>query len=215
MAEFTKKDTAILITRITMHYPNTFKNYDKDKIKLMIESWHEYLKDLEKNVVVASYKKYVATNTSGFAPNIADIRKNAVIVAEGEKIEAIEAWELVMKRVRKYGTYQEKEAIESMDDFSAKVTKMIGYKDLCLCPLDTIGVIKGQFIKAYNSLRDREQEHKQLTPDILSLINKNKKLASNQEIKKIEYKADVKQIKINKKINPMEHIKNILNIKVV
>jgi hypothetical protein len=131
-----------------------YPRFDVDDIKLKL--WYEMLKDIPYMVAQTMVKKYICENP--YPPTISDIREAVAEVArskEGE-LDAGGSWGEVMRCIRNYGIYNPEEALSNMSRRTAEVVKRIGWREICQS--ESLSVIRGQFIKIYESLEKRERK---------------------------------------------------------
>jgi len=150
----------------------------------MVSLWYELLGDIDFNLAKAAVKKLLLE--SPYPPSIADIRKRAVeiLTPEEEKIDAAEAWGEVERAMRFYGFYREAEALESMSPRVAKVVRWMGWRDICLS--EEPGVVRGQFLKMYEQVTEREQKEKLLPERLkadIKMLSERFTLPAEQETK--------------------------------
>ena len=176
-----KQETIQVITLLAGNY-NSIAEKDKTQKQLMINTWLECLGDLDYRLVLESVKKTMIT--SPYPPTIADIRKNAIeMIKPTTSKTAIEAWNEAYSMICK-GTYMEEEEFEKA---SLEVKKFFGnvrqVRELAQTNTDVVNsVTKGQFLKQYEVIVNREKEQK-LLPQ--SMQDFTKKLAERMDIKQI------------------------------
>ena len=176
-----KQETVEVITLLAGNYDSIAKK-DSTQKQLMINTWLECLGDLDYRLVLESVKKTMIT--SPYPPTIADIRKNAIeMIKPTTSKTAIEAWNEAYKMICK-GTYMEEEEFEKA---SPEVKKFFGnvrqVRELAQTNTDVVNsVTKGQFLKQYEVIVNREKEQK-LLPQ--SMQDFTKKLAERMDIKQI------------------------------
>ena len=176
-----KQETIQVITLLAGNY-NSIAEKDKTQKQLMINTWLECLGDLDYRLVLESVKKTMIT--SPYPPTIADIRKNAIeMIKPTTSKTAIEAWNEAYSMICK-GTYLEEEEFEKA---SPEVKKFFGnvrqVRELAQTNTDVVNsVTKGQFLKQYEVIVNREKEQK-LLPQ--SMQDFTKKLAERMDIKQI------------------------------
>lgn len=176
-----KTETIQVITLLAGNYDSIAKK-DNTQKQLMINTWLECLGDLDYRLVLEAVKKTMIT--SPYPPTIADIRKNAIeIIKPTTSKTAIEAWNEAYSMICK-GTYMEEEEFEKA---SPEVKKFFGnvrqVRELAQTNTDVVNsVTKGQFLKQYEVIVDREKERK-LLPQ--SMQDFTKKLAKRMDIKQI------------------------------
>ena len=176
-----KQETIQVVTLLAGNYDSIAKK-DKIQKQLMINTWKECLEDLEYNLVLQAVKKSIIE--SPYPPTIHDIRKNAVeMIKPSQQRTAIEAWNEAYRMICG-GLYMSEEQFES---HSSEVKKFFGnvrqVKELAQTDIDVVNTVtKGQFLKQYDILVQREQEHKMLPEKMKQYINQ------------ISNKMDIKQI---------------------
>lgn len=169
----TKGEVAKLLAVLAAAYPK----FEVDDVKVQV--WYEMLGDLEYSVVNIAIKKLIMQNT--FPPAIAEVRKAAIEISSPRGLTAAEAWGEVVKAVRNYGYYREKEAMASMSPITAQVVRYMGWREICL--IEEPEILRAHFLKMYDQVAAREQEKQLLSPTMQTEI---KKIAKKYDIRLIE-----------------------------
>ena len=176
-----KEETIQVITLLAGNYDSIAKK-DKTQKQLMINTWQECLGDLEYQVVLQAVKKSIID--SPYPPTIHDIRKNAIeMMNPTQKRTAIEAWNEAYSMICN-GLYM---TVEQFETASTEVKKFFGnvrqVRELAMTDADVVNsVTKGQFLKQYDVLAQREQERKMLPPQMQEFT---KQLAEKMSVKMI------------------------------
>lgn len=176
-----KSEMVQIITLLAGNYDSIAKK-DKMQKQLMINTWQECLGDLEYQLVLQAVKKTIID--SPYPPTIHDIRKNAVeMINPTQKRTAIEAWNEAYRMICG-GLYMKQEQFEMA---SPEVKKFFGdvrqVAELARTDIDTVNTVtKGQFLKQYDVLVEREQERKMLPPQMQEIT---KQLAERMSVKMI------------------------------
>ena len=176
-----KQETIQVITLLAGNY-NSIAEKDKTQKQLMINTWQECLGDLDYRVVLEAVKKTMIT--SPYPPTIADIRKNAIeLINPTQNKTPIEAWNEAYSMICG-GLYMTEEQFNMA---SPEVKKFFGsvrqVTELAKTNIDTVNTVtKGQFLKQYDILVQRENEQK-LLPE--SMKQFTKKLVEKMTIKQI------------------------------
>lgn len=149
-------ETSRILSVLAAAYPR----FQVDEAGVTLKVWHRMLKDIDYKAAQLAAEKLILE--SPFPPSIADIRKAAaeVMTPPEERINSAQAWGEVEKAIRCFGYYREKEALESMSPRTAKVVKYMGWQEICLS--DQPGVARGQFLKMYKTVSEREEKEKLL-----------------------------------------------------
>ena len=163
----TKKEMAVILKILT----DTFKDFEANDSKFAI--WYELLGDLDFKIVKIAVEKLIIQ--SPYVPAISDIRK-AVVEIMHPSIDATEAYGEVRRAIKEYGYDYAPEAFGSMSPLTRKVCEYIGWQNICLS--EEPSVIRGQFLKMYEQLREREQKEmllpEGLKKEMLALSERNK-----------------------------------------
>jgi hypothetical protein len=163
----TKKEMAVILKILT----DTFKDFEANDSKFAI--WYELLGDLDFKIVKIAVEKLIIQ--SPYVPAISDIRKQVVEIMH-PSIDATEAYGEVRRAIKEYGYDYAPEAFGSMSPLTRKVCEYIGWQNICLS--EEPSVIRGQFLKMYEQLREREQKEmllpEGLKKEMLALSERNK-----------------------------------------
>lgn len=176
-----KTETVQVITLLAGNYDSIAKKDNMQK-QLMINTWQECLGDLDYQLVLQAVKKTIID--SPYPPTIHDIRKNAIeMVNPTQTRTAIEAWNEAYSMICN-GNYMTAEQFEMA---SPEVKKFFGnvrqVSELAKTDIDVVNsVTKGQFLKQYDILIQREQERKMLPPQMQEFT---KQLAEKMNVKMI------------------------------
>lgn len=95
-----------------------------------MELWYRQLQDIPFPVAEAILAKWVATNK--WSPSIADIRDGVAEIQNGGPApDWGEAWDQAINAIRRFGSYEEAEAMESLPPLTRETVRRLGYKSLC------------------------------------------------------------------------------------
>lgn len=148
---------------------SNYKNWpEPDKAEMMLALWTKMLSDTEYFVAEAAIEKFLAESV--YPPTIADIRARIADLTVFREKTAIEAWGDVCQAIRKYGYYQQKEAMDSLSAVTAKVVRSLGYSTLCMS--DNEMADRAHFLKVYDTLAKREREDALMLQSTKDIIHK-------------------------------------------
>lgn len=175
----TKVEVVKLLTIIAAMYPKFEVNNFK------IELWFDMIGDLSFQVAQMAVKKVMLT--SEFPPTVAQIRKAAADITSSKDgiLDAGKAWGEVQRAISRYGYRQSEKAFESMSPITRKVVKQISWKEICCC--EELGVIRGQFMKMFETIKTRTEEEKLLPANFKNQIEL---IASKMDMKQLEDKGE-------------------------
>ena len=144
--------------------------------------WYQLLQDIDYKIANAAIQKYMLT--SKFPPTIADIREQAASVVSGEKPLWSDGWEEVARAIKNYGSYGQKEAMESMSEITRMAVRRMGYTDLCRSENPVAD--RANFRDIFNMIAERQVKANQLPVTLVGLIKsirdgENKKIGEPDE----------------------------------
>lgn len=177
-----KSETIQVVALLAGNYESIANKTDKQK-QLMINTWQECLGDLEYNLVLQAVKKTIIQ--SQYPPTIHEIRKNAIeIIKPNTRKIPIEAWNEAYSMICN-GIYMSNEEFEKasplVKNFFGSIKQV---KELALTDSKTINTVtKGQFLKQFDILDERQKQQNLLPNNFNDLVNK---LAKNMDIKQLK-----------------------------
>ena len=176
-----KQETIQVITLLAGNYDSIAKK-DKTQKEIMVNIWFECLGDLDYKLVLQSVKKTIIE--SPYPPTIHDIRKNAIEISNpSNNKSALDAWNEAYSMISN-GLYMTQEEFEQ---HSPKVRNFFGsvrqVYEIAQADADVVNTVtKGQFLKQYEIIENREKEQRLLPKKMQNLI---KQMANNISIKQL------------------------------
>lgn len=148
---------------------NAYEWFDaNDTGKLAV--WYEFFKTDDYELVIAAVQKFISSSVK--PPTIAGIRNEIMKIQSPETlIAAGEAWQMVQKVIRNYGSYRQKEAIAELAEVSAAVAKTaeaMGFRNLCFSENQTAD--RARFFQTYDAIIFRTQNQEMVPSDIQKKI---------------------------------------------
>ena len=155
------QETTQVITLLAGNYDSIAKK-DKAQKQLMINTWVECLGDLDYNLVLQAVKKSIIETP--YPPTIHDIRKAAMeIIEPSTQKSAIEAWNEAYKMICNGGYMTQEEFEKASPEVQTFFGNVRQVKELSQTDLATVNTVtKGQFLKQYDLLVQRENDRKLL-----------------------------------------------------
>lgn len=132
--------------------------YSKENILNTPEAltvWMELLGDIGDEVALAALKVWI--NNNKWSPSISEIRETAYHLTHEKTSDWGEAWESVLKSIRKYGQYNEPKALETLDELTREVVNNLGFRNICITEEDQLGYLKRDFEKLYTLKAERKK----------------------------------------------------------
>jgi len=150
-----------------------------------IEIWSKMLGDLD--YMTCENAILELASTLKFAPAISEIREKAAQMLYPPIIDWGEAWGSVLNSIRRYGSYREAEAMESMDELTRTCVQRLGYQNLCMS--ENQETDRANFRMIYNQLTDRQANENRIPIAIRE--ERNRIQAKAMALLKMEDKQDV------------------------
>lgn len=216
----TEKEVRQLLAMTQAVYPN----YNPPSREAAVNAWLMCLSEYDNNVVMAAFKAYMTTNTSGFAPAPGQLIEILQTLTQPSELNELEAWSIVRKALRNCGYNSEQEFAK----LPTVVQKTVGTpQQLKIWACDSEfneNVVSSNFIKTYRTEVRRATELNKMSSDVRKLIemvntnsvsaqiaNKNKRAISlSLEDKKAE---ETGKMEVRNSVLMPEKYKNEFGIK--
>lgn len=179
-----KSETIKILSILNVAYLR-FEVKDMQKTALMVELWQKSFADIPFDLVEVAIQKLMLE--SPYPPTIADVAKRIADIKNPSILTDAEAWEEVTRAMRKWGIYNQDNAIDSMSEITRRAVKSIGFYDICVS--ENPDIIRAQFRMAYNSLVERKKEDdlipERLKQQIAQIGNDDKSMLPHGNIPRI------------------------------
>ena len=167
--EMTEEKVGELLMTIQAYYPN----YNPPDKKITLNAWYIMLAEYPEELVLQALRACIATNTSGFAPDVGQIIGKIQTISQPQELDGMAAWGLVSKALRN-GTYG---AVEEFNKLPPLVKQAVGMpdnlKNWATADYQTIEtVIQSNFLRTYETVVKRANEINRMSDNIKSLIEK-------------------------------------------
>lgn len=134
--------------------------YNKDFTEEQTELWYEMLGQYSLKEFSEAIQELILKEE--YMPSIATITKHIAKKHLKDVPDAETEWNNVIASVHGFGSYREKEALNSMNEYTAKIVRLIGYQRICMATPEEQVWNKKEFIGEYNSLIDKLEDHLRL-----------------------------------------------------
>ena len=162
----TEKEVRQLLAMTQAVYPN----YNPPSREAAVNAWLMCLSEYDNNVVMAAFKAYMTTNTSGFAPVPGQLIEILQTLTQPSELNELEAWSIVRKALRNCGYNAEQEFAK----LPTVVQKTVGTpQQLKIWACDSEfneNVVSSNFIKTYRTEVKRATELNKMPNDVRKLI---------------------------------------------
>lgn len=162
----TEKEVRQLLAMTQAVYPN----YNPLSREAAVNAWLMCLSEYDNNVVMAAFKAYMTTNTSGFAPAPGQLIEILQTLTQPSELNELEAWSLVRKALKNCGYNSEQEFAK----LPTVVQKTVGTpQQLKIWACDSEfneNVVSSNFIKTYRAEVKRATELNKMPENVRKLI---------------------------------------------
>ena len=161
-------------------YPKFYAEMSRDEMYNTIDLWTEMFAHENPALVVAAVKNLI--NTFKWPPTIADIKEEMYKLTETETESPVEIWNKIKKAIcnSNYYSYEEYQALPEI------AKKFVGSpSQLKEWAGDTEfmdSVVRGQFLKQYEILKQREKDSKLMLPQVKNIVEQ---LANSMDATKL------------------------------
>lgn len=162
-------------------YPRFYQNIQLSDARVAVELWYDMFKNDDAGLVKTAVSNLI--QELEFPPTIADVRKamGKIISTVTHEPTAIDEWNEIRKAI-KNSIYN---AQEMFDKLPSAAKKFVGspqqLRDWAMMCDFNEAVIRGQFLKQYDVIKDRETYQKMLerNPEVQKLLEKGQENEEN------------------------------------
>ena len=162
----TEKEVRQLLAMTQAVYPN----YNPPSREAAVNAWLLCLSEYDNSLVMAAFKAYMTTNTSGFAPAPGQLIEILQTLTQPSELNELEAWSLVRQALRNCGYNSEQEFAK----LPTVVQKTVGTpQQLKIWACDSEfneNVVSSNFIKTYRTEVKRATELNKMPENVRKLI---------------------------------------------
>ena len=164
--------------------------YNKEFTDEQVSVWYEFFKDENYDDFRNAVKRIIPKNQ--FMPSIAELKQEITFISNPIlQLNADEEWDSVLKAIRKYGSYRQDEAMQSLKPYTANIVRQVGYTRICLS--ESIQWERKEFMELFNTNKERDAESLMLAAPQMTLAEitriarlKGKEMLEHQETLLIE-----------------------------
>ena len=117
--------------------------YNKEFTEEQVSVWYEFFKDEDYDAFRNAVKRIIPQKQ--FMPSIAELKEEITTLSNPVlQLNADEEWDAVLKAVRRWGSYREAEAMQSLNPYTANIVRQVGYSRICqsvICVIIYINVV--------------------------------------------------------------------------
>ena len=169
----TYDETLKVFAVLKANYSNFYKNITKQDAEAQVNLWNEMFADDTYTAVGAAVKAYIATDTSGYPPNVGKIKNYLLkfMQAEDEMTE-IEAANRVLKAVER-GIYN---SVEEFEKLPETLKRLVGsatrLREWALMNSDELNsIVASNLMRSYRAVRESERQTAALPESVRNVIS--------------------------------------------
>lgn len=129
--------------------------YNKEFDKEQCEVWYEFFKNDNYETFKTAIKRIALKKP--FMPSISEIKQEIALISNPVlQLNAESEWDKVINAVRKYGSYKQEEAMNSLNPYTRNIVRQVGYMRICVS--ESVQWERKEFIELFNANQDRDEE---------------------------------------------------------
>lgn len=167
----TYDETLKIFSVLKANYSNFFKTLSRIDAEAMVSLWAEMFADVEYRLVGAAVKSYIASDTTGYPPNVGKINEQIRKLTQTEQMTEQEAVALIMKATRN-GLYNSREEFEKLPPVLKRLAgSPEQIKAWAMMNEDEIQtVVASNLMRSYRVIAKNEELKQSLPSDIRTLL---------------------------------------------
>lgn len=166
-----REETLKVFSVLKANYNNFFKSLSRTDAEAMVNLWNEMFADVEYGLVGAAVKTYIATDTTGYPPNVGQINEQIRKLTHREQMTEQEAVLLIMKATRN-GLYGAKEEFEKLPPILKRLAgspeQIKAWAMMSEEEIQT--VVASNLMRSYRAIAKREETQQTLPSSIKVLL---------------------------------------------
>ena len=163
-----REQILIVLKILKTAYPRFYADMTKDEAENTINLWLDMFKHENPELVIMSVKNLI--NTFKWPPTIADIKEEMYKLTNIEDETPIEVWNSIKKAISRSG-YNSKEEFDKLPEIAKTfVGSPSQLREWAISPDYNDSVVKGQFLKQVEVLKQRKKDSVMMLPQVKELI---------------------------------------------
>lgn len=149
-------------------YPRFYADMTREDAENTIALWLDMFKHENPELVIAAVKNLI--NTFKWPPTIADVKEEMFKLTHKEDETPIQLWNAIKKAISRSGYYA-KEEFEKLPEIAQTfVGSPSQLREWAIDPDYNDGVVKGQFLKQVEILKQRKKDSTMMLPQVKELV---------------------------------------------
>ncbi|MBR4111861.1 MAG: hypothetical protein IKK53_02385 [Ruminiclostridium sp.] len=180
----TYDETLKIFAVLKANYSNFFKDITRQDAEAQVRLWCEMFEDDTYTAVGAAVKAYIATDTSGYPPNVGKIKSCLLKFMQAEEeLTEIEATNRILKAVER-GIYN---SVEEFEKLPETLKRLVGsatrLREWALMDSDELNsVVASNLMRSYRAIKESGRQTAVLPASIRNVISQiadSKRLDNN------------------------------------
>lgn len=165
-----KNEISRAIVTLQVAYPKYYSNMSPETKEATINLWNYQFKDMDGATVLFAIQEFIA-NDNGYPPTIGQIKGIISNRIHANDKSALDAWEEVIKSIRKGGTLSEK--FNRLDEGTKQT---IGTKEelneICMASIEyQLPRLKQDFLRRYKLNMHKKMEFEKLPSSVKNVLD--------------------------------------------
>lgn len=140
--------------------------YNKELTEEQVGVWYEFFKNEDYEAFRKAVKRIIPLKQ--FMPSIAELKQEIATISNPVlQLNADEEWDSVIKAIRRYGSYRQNEAMQSLKPYTANIVRQVGYTRICMS--ENIQWERKEFIELFNTNKERDTDTLMLSEPTMTL----------------------------------------------
>lgn len=171
----TRQEASKLVYKIKARYPNAYTKFEAEDMLAAVEAWAEDLGHVPFEMVDAALRQFALNDTKGYPPTSGQLMQYIDKAVHPEDLPAPAAWDLTLSSAR----CDPGEAENAFRRLNPVIQRTIGSPafliELGWAEAGSNSVRQSLFERAYLIELERERENRKISPDILRLMQNERK----------------------------------------
>lgn len=158
--------------------------YNKEFTEEQATVWYDFFKNETYDNFRNAVKRIIPKKQ--FMPSIAELKSEIALLSNPVlQLNADKEWENVLNAVRKYGSYNEEKAMNSLDPYTRSIVRQVGFRRICMS--EAIQWERKEFMELFNMNKERDETALMLGEPQMTLTELTRRL----ELHKLENKEQL------------------------
>lgn len=167
----TLEETSKILAVIKKEYPHAFKDLTQQEKMDKVAFWQEMFAEDDYGVVGAAVKAYIATDTTGYAPIVGQLKELIRKLTQPEQMSEQEAVNLIL-RAAAHSIYCSEEEYERLPPICQRlVGSPAKLKQWAMMDADTVNsVVASNLMRSYKAIAQKEKEYQALPSNVKAVL---------------------------------------------